>query len=125
MGTALMSFESIMRGPLEKVYGAIGWAFLADDGEIVYQESHPGIENLQLLAAYHGITAGNYRRFGLREALGEIRTVICGYDQATCILKLFPEGYFLIFVLTKESNIGQALNMLDGLMPGLIAEIAM
>lgn len=118
-----MSFQSIMRGPLEQVFGAIGWAFLADDGEIVFQETHPGVDNLQLLAAYHGITAGNYRRFGLREALGEIRTIICGYDNATCILKLFPEDYFLIFVMGSESNIGMALHLLDGLMPQLVKEI--
>lgn len=118
-----MSFETIMRGVLDRVDGARGWAFLADDGEIVFRQTVGDFETLPLLAAYHGITVGNYRRFGLRTLLENIRTIICTYDEATCILKLFPENYFLVFVLERGANVGYTLWLLDKAMPALLKEI--
>ncbi len=118
-----MSFETIMRGVLDRVDGARGWAFLADDGEIVFRQAVGNFETLPLLAAYQGITIGNYRRFGLRSLLGGIRAIVCTYEEAVCILKLFPENYFLVFVLAREANVGYALWLLDEAMPALIKEI--
>ncbi|MFQ3580319.1 MAG: hypothetical protein SNJ67_01305 [Chloracidobacterium sp.] len=112
-----------MRGVFDRVDGACGWAFLADDGEIVFRHTSDDFETLPLLAAYHGITVGNYRRFGLRDLLGNIRTIVCAYDEAICVLKLFPESYFLVFVLKREANVGYALWLLDQAMPALLKEI--
>lgn len=112
-----------MRGVLDRIEGARGWAFLADDGEIVFCQTIGDFETLPLLAAYHGITVGNYRRFGLRNLLENIRTIVCTYDEAVCILKLFPENYFLVFVMNRESNVGYALWLLEQAMPALLEEI--
>ncbi|WP_058867885.1 hypothetical protein [Chloracidobacterium thermophilum] len=118
-----MSFETIMHGVLDRIEGARGWAFLADDGEIVFRQTAGDFETLPLLAAYHGITVGNYRRFGLRSLLENIRTIVCTYDEAVCILKLFPENYFLVLILARESNVGYALWLLEQAMPALLEEI--
>ncbi len=112
-----------MRGVLDRIEGARGWAFLADDGEIVFHQTVGEFETLALLAAYHGITVGNYRRFGLRSLLENIRTIVCTYDEAVCVLKLFPENYFLVLVLARESNVGYALWLLEQAMPALLEEI--
>lgn len=112
-----------MRGVLDRVDGARGWAFLADDGEIVFCQTVGSFETLPLLAAYQGITVGNYRRFGLRSLLENIRTIISTYDEATCILKLFPENYFLVFVVERGANVGYALWLLEQVMPALLEEI--
>ncbi len=119
-----MSFAKILSRTLVDVPGTLGWAFLADDGEIIVQDAQRGVESVPLLAAYHSITVGNYRRLGsLAAELGDIRSIVCGYEAGTCLLKLLKENYFIILVLAPDANLGFAMQFLDALTPRLNSEI--
>ncbi len=118
-----MTFDKLLDGILDKVHGARGVVFLAQDGEIVYQCAQRKVTNLDLLAAYQGITMTTCQRFADDFGIGHISTVILNYEAGACVLKLLNEGYILMVSLDADGNIGQTMHLVNSVTDQLNAEI--
>lgn len=118
-----MTFEKLLSDALDKVYGARGIVFLARDGEIVWQCAQRNVTNLDLLAAYHGITLTTCQRFADDFETGRVQTILCQYMAGICVIKALNDGYLLLMALDSDGNIGHAMCLLNELTPKMNAEI--
>jgi predicted regulator of Ras-like GTPase activity (Roadblock/LC7/MglB family) len=105
-----------------RVDGAFG-AILADrEGEEVTSYTLPvksdwhtltPEERLKLIGAYQTINLNTCRQLMRQLQMGNVRQMICRYDEATVLIRSLGSDYALILTMEPDGNVGKGLFCLN------------
>jgi hypothetical protein len=100
-----MPYRDVLKRLFEKVEGAIGVGFVAQDGEAVQLEG-------QLDLAYQGILLQDLNRIH-RNPKTNLRLVLSIHQSYTVVIKPLLDDYFLVLTLKGKRSLHKALRHLE------------
>lgn len=103
-----MPYQSLLEMLVGAVDGAQGALLLDATGEVVVEAGARDYRH-RLIGAYHGIALSAAERARLRFDVGGIRYILCRYASGYVIARPLKDGYYLVFSLALNANVGQGL----------------
>jgi predicted regulator of Ras-like GTPase activity (Roadblock/LC7/MglB family) len=112
-GRRLVFLKSLLEELVSRVKGATGAIIIEGDGEAVQWYSELDGERLRLRGAYVALMLQACRSTNIRASLGDMDSLVIGYDVTTLIARRIDDECFLILELKSSANLGEALFRLE------------
>lgn len=106
-----MPYLRLLEQLLASVPGSMAALLLDPNGEVVV-ESGPGLdrERHRLIGAYQGIALDAARKATARYDVGPIDCLVYRYATGSVVLRPLRDGYYLVFALSPEANLGRGIH---------------
>jgi len=116
-------FKELLKDIVDGLPGAAG-AILADwEGESVDFFFRGPDYDIKLLGAHHGILLNLAKEASDNNGLGDIRALMVSMGEHRVVVQPLKDGYYLVLLLDRGANGGQALRVAGIAATRLIEEI--
>ncbi len=102
-------FKDTLNSIVERTEGAIGAIIMGTDGIPVEKVllAEGADSNLDVAAAEFTSLLRNAQRTGKDTGLGSLRELVVTLEEATMVMRLFNQDYFIALALKSDGNLGR------------------
>jgi len=103
-------FKQPLEDIIERTDGCLGALIMGTDGiaveKVLAPEGHDA--NLDVAAAEFTSLVRNAQRTGGDSGLGNLRELVVSCDEATIVMRLLSNEYFIVLALKPDGNLGRS-----------------